>query len=59
MINHTQKAIRLMKTVDGYKVVCFYEDKCIKPIQTYRGENSVYKFMEKMLEESQNYEMTS
>ena len=35
----------------GYKVVCFYKDKYSKPIQTYRGENAVYKFMEKMLEE--------
>ena len=29
----------------GYKVVCCYEDKYSKPIQTYRGENAVYKFM--------------
>ena len=35
----------------GYKVVCCYNDKYSKPIQTYRGENDVYKFMEKMLEE--------
>ena len=35
----------------GYKVVCCYKDKYSKPIQTYRGENAVYKFMEKMLEE--------
>ena len=35
----------------GYKVVCCYDDKYSKPIQTYRGENIVYKFMEKMLEE--------
>ena len=35
----------------GYKVVCCYDDKYSKPIQTYRGENLVYKFMEKMLEE--------
>ena len=35
----------------GYKVVCSYDDKHSKPIQTYRGENTVYKFMEKMLEE--------
>ena len=32
-------------------VVCCYDDKCSKSIQTYRGENAVYKFMEKMLEE--------
>ena len=35
----------------GYKVVCCYNDKYSKPIQTYRGENAVYEFMEKMLEE--------
>ena len=27
----------------GYKVVCFYKDKCSKPIQTYRGENAIWK----------------
>ena len=35
----------------GYKVVCCYDDKYSKPIQTYRGENAVYKFMEQMLKE--------
>ena len=35
----------------GYKVVRCYKDKYSKPIQTYRGENTIYKFMEKMLEE--------
>ena len=35
----------------GYKVVCCYNDKYSKPFQTYRSENAVYKFMEKMLEE--------
>ena len=35
----------------AYKVVCCYDDKYSKPIQTYRSENAVYKFMEKMLEE--------
>ena len=34
-----------------YMVVCCYKDKYSKPIQTYRGENAVYKFMEQMLEE--------
>ena len=33
------------------KVICCYYDKYSKPIQMYRGENAVYKFMEKMLEE--------
>ena len=35
----------------GYKVVCCYDDKYSKPVQIYRGENSIYKFMEKMLAE--------
>ena len=35
----------------GYKVVCCYKDKYSKPIQTCRGENAVYKFMERILEE--------
>ena len=35
----------------GCKVVCCYKDKYSKLIQTYRGENTVYKFMEKMFEE--------
>ena len=36
----------------GYKVVCCYEDKYSKPVQIYRGENAVHKFMENMLEEA-------
>ena len=35
----------------GYKVVCYYRERYSKPIQMYQGENAVYKFMEKMLEE--------
>ena len=35
----------------GYKVVCCYDDKDSKYTCIYRGENAVYKFMEKMLEE--------
>ena len=35
----------------GYKVVCCYDDKYSKPVQIHRGENAVYKFMEKMLGE--------
>ena len=35
----------------GYKVVCCYDDTYTKPIQIYRGENAVHKFMENMLEE--------
>ena len=35
----------------GYKVVCCYDDKYSKPVQIHRGENTVHKFMENMLEE--------
>ena len=35
----------------GYKVICCYDDKYRKYTRIYRGENAVYKFMEKMLEE--------
>ena len=35
----------------AYKVVCCYDDKYTKPVQIYRGEKAVYKFMEAMLEE--------
>ena len=35
----------------GYKVVCHYDDRYTKPLQTYRGEKPIFKFLEKMLEE--------
>ena len=35
----------------AYKVICCYDDKYSKDICIYRGENAVYRFMEKMLEE--------
>ena len=35
----------------GYKVVCCYDGKYTKSVQIYRGENAVYRFMKKMLEE--------
>ena len=35
----------------GYKVVCCYDDKYTKPVQIYRGEKAVYKFMKAMLDE--------
>ena len=35
----------------GYKVVCCYNDKYSKPTTIYRGERTVYEFMEDMLEE--------
>ena len=38
-------------TIAYQKVVCCYDDKYTKPRQIYRGENVLYKFMEKMVEE--------
>ena len=35
----------------GYKVICCYDDKYSKYTRIYRGENAVYKCMEKILEE--------
>ena len=35
----------------GYKVICCYDDKYSKAVEIYRGNNSVYQFMEKILEE--------
>ena len=35
----------------AYKVVCCYDHKYSKPLQLYRGEKAVYKFMESMLDE--------
>ena len=35
----------------GYKLVCHYNNEFSKPVQVFRGENAVYNFMEKMIEE--------
>ena len=35
----------------AYKVICCYDDQYSKPLELYRGENEVYKFIERMLEE--------
>ena len=35
----------------GYKLVCHFNDEFSKPVQVFRGENAVYNFMEKMIEE--------
>ena len=35
----------------GYKVVCCYDDKYSKSVQIYGEENTVPKFMEKVLKE--------
>ena len=36
----------------AYKLVCCYNDKFSKPIQIYRGENSIHKFLSAMLKEA-------
>ena len=33
----------------AYKVVCCYNDEYTKPVQSFRGENPDFKFLEKML----------
>ena len=35
----------------GYKLVCCYDDKYSKPVETYRGKGAVGRFMKRMLEE--------
>ena len=37
----------------GYKVVCCYNDTYSKPVQVYRGEDSINKFMQQILSEMQ------
>ena len=34
-----------------YKVISCYDEKYTKPVQAYRGDNAVYKFLEAMLYE--------
>ena len=52
MINHIPNHIRSIKTVDmDMRLFVIVMIKYSKPIQIYRGENAVHKFMEKMLEE--------
>ena len=45
MINHILNHIK--DCGYGHKVVCRYDDKYSKPVQIYRGENAVHKFMQK------------
>ena len=42
----------------AYKVVCCYDDQYSKQVQMYRGENAVYKFIERVLEEEKWYQET-
>ena len=43
----------LFKITNGYKLVCTYDDKFSKPAEIYRCENSVYKFIVRMLQEEE------
>ena len=47
MMNHILNHIKNIKSVDiyGYKVVCCNDDEYSKPVQIYKGENHVYKFI--------------
>ena len=51
MMNHILNHIKNIKSVDinGYKVVCCNDDEYSKPVQIYKGENDVYKFIERTL----------
>ena len=49
--SYTEEYQRHVDCGYGCKVVCCYDDKYNKPVQIYRGENAVHKFMENMLEE--------
>ena len=49
--SYTEKFQRHLDCGSAYKVVCCYDDKYSKDICIYRGENSVHKFLEMMLEE--------
>ena len=51
MMSYIQKHTKNTDCGYGYKIVCCYDDKYNKKIQIYRGENAVYNFMKKILEE--------
>lgn len=36
----------------AYKLVCCYDDKLSKPVQYFRGENAVEKFLKLILKET-------
>ena len=35
----------------GYKLECCYDDKYSKPVEVFRGEGAISRFIERMLEE--------
>ena len=49
--SYTEKFQQHVDCGSAYKVVCCYDNKYTKDICSYRGENAVYKFLERMLEE--------
>ena len=48
---YTEKYQKHVDCGYAYKLVCCYDDKFSKPIQPYRGEKAVYKFLVAMLKE--------
>ena len=56
--SHTESYQKYTGCSYGYKVVCCYDDKYTKPTETYRAEQPVKRFMEKMLEEVQYCQKT-
>ena len=40
----------------AYKVVCHYDDKFTKPVESYRGHHAVHKCLEKMIEETEYFQ---
>ena len=49
---YTEKYQKHVDCGYAYKFVCCYDDKFSKPIQLYRVEKAVYKFLEAMLKEA-------
>ena len=49
--SYTEKFQQHIDCGSAYKLVCCYDEKYSKPLNIYRGEKAVYKFLEKMLNE--------
>ena len=49
--SHTEQYQKHTACGYGYKVVCCYDDKFSKPTKIYRGEMTIHKFLEDMLDE--------
>ena len=50
---YTEKYQKHVDCGYAYKLFCCYDDKFSKPIQLYRGEKAIYKFLEAMLKEAE------